>query len=309
MPRRSGVGPLSGRLASYQKIEHAMRPLQMGRLHVSRVVETEGPTSPRFLFAQATPETLAPHRSWLAPHFYVPETDRILMSIQTFIVRTPHHVILVDTCLGNDKPRSNAAWNLRQGTYLADLERAGVRPQDVDYVLCTHLHVDHVGWNTRLEGGRWVPTFPKARYLFAKTEYEFWRDQREPDQAAVFGDSVRPIMDAGLAELVEGEHAIEDGVRLEPTPGHTPGHCSVHLASGGREAVITGDMMHHPIQIAEPDWSSKFCVDPQQAARTRHAFCGRYADRDVLILGTHFAPPTALRIVGAKGRFQPQVPA
>lgn len=280
-----------------------MSAITLGQFQIGRVVEDAGPTSPRFLFAQATRETFAPHAQWLAPHFYVPETDRILMNIQTLVVRTRHHTILVDTCLGNHKPRANPGWNLRNGPFLEHLAQAGVRPEQVDFVLCTHLHVDHVGWNTRLQDGRWVPTFPNARYIFNRTEFEFWRAYPEPEAAQIFADSVQPVVQAGLSLLVEGAHAIEDGVRLEPTPGHTPGHCSVHLGSQGREAVITGDMMHHPIQIAEPEWSSKFCVDPRQAAATRRAFCERYADRDVLILGTHFAPPTALRIVGRGNGF------
>jgi glyoxylase-like metal-dependent hydrolase (beta-lactamase superfamily II) len=284
-----------------------MLPLQIGKIRVARVVDLETPTSPRFLFTQMTPETMKPHLDWAAPHFYDPQADRLLMSIQTFIVKTRHHTILVDTCLGNDKPRAYEGWNLRRGTYLEDLRQVGVVPESVDFVLCTHLHVDHVGWNTRLQDGRWVPTFPRAKYILARKELEFWRETKEPEYAQVFKDSVQPILDAGLAVAVDMNHVLNDEVQLEPTPGHTPGHVSVHLSSAGQEAVVTGDMMHHPVQIAEPDWSSKFCTDPAQAARTRHAFCHRYADRDVWILGTHFAPPTAVRIVSRKGRWRPQI--
>jgi len=283
-----------------------MLPLRLGQIHVSRVVELETPTSPRFLFTQMTPETMRPHLDWAAPHFYVPETNRMLMSIQTFVIRTRHHTILVDTCLGNDKQRAYPEWNLRKGPYLENLRQAGTAPEDVDFVLCTHLHVDHVGWNTRLKDGRWVPTFPRAKYVMARSELDYWRAGTEPESAQVFKDSVQPVLDAGQAMPVAMDHALDDEVRLEPTPGHTPGHVSVHLASGGREAVITGDMMHHPVQIAEPEWSSKFCTDPAQAVRTRQDFCSRYADRDVLILGTHFAPPTAVRIVSRQGRWRPQ---
>jgi len=284
-----------------------MLPLQIGKIHVARVVDLETPTSPRFLFAQMTPETMQLHLDWAAPHFYDPQADRLLMSIQTFVVKTRHHTILVDTCLGNDKPRAYEGWNLRRGTYLEDLRQAGVAPESVDFVLCTHLHVDHVGWNTRLVDGRWVPTFPRAKYILARTELEYWQATHEPESAQVFKDSVQPILDAGQAVAVDTHHVLNDEIQLEPTPGHTPGHVSVHLSSAGREAVITGDMMHHPVQIAEPDWSSKFCTDPAQATRTRRAFCSRYADRDVWILGTHFAPPTAVRIVTRKGRWRPQI--
>jgi glyoxylase-like metal-dependent hydrolase (beta-lactamase superfamily II) len=284
-----------------------MLPLEIGKIHVGRVVDLETPTSPRFLFDQMTPESMQKHLDWAAPHFYNPATNRLLMSIQTFVLKTAHHTILVDTCLGNDKPRAYEGWNMRKGAYLEDLRKAGVSPESVDFVLCTHLHVDHVGWNTRLQDGRWVPTFPNAKYVLARKELEFWRATEEPENAQVFKDSVQPILDAGQALPVDMDHALNDEIQLEPTPGHTPGHVSVHLTSKGKEAVITGDMMHHPVQIAEPDWSSKFCTDKIQSAKTRHAFCGRYADRDVWILGTHFAPPTAVRIISRNGKWKPQV--
>ncbi len=280
--------------------------VKIGQIEVTHVVEDASPTSPRFLFADATRETLAPHAHWLAPHFYTPDTNRIRMAIQTMVVRTPHHTILVDTCLGNHKHRAYEGWHLRNGPFLADLGRAGVRPEDVNYVICTHLHVDHVGWNTRLVNGKWIPTFPKAQYLFAQPEYDYWKTQEEGESGVIFHDSIKPVVDAGLHRLVPVDFALEDGVRFESTPGHTPGHCSVHLTSGGQEAVITGDMMHHPIQIAAPEWCSKFDTDPAQGLATRRAFCGRYSDRDVRILGTHFAVP-ALRIVDDHGKWAVKV--
>ena len=276
-----------------------MAPLTVGRLRIERLVETEGPTSPRFLFPYARPEDFAPHTHWLAPHFYDPTADRLHMSIHSFIVRTPHHTVLVDTCLGNDKPRAVADWHMRSGPWLRDLQALGVAPEAVDFVLCTHLHTDHVGWNTRLADGRWVPTFPNARYVFNRTEFEHWQAADDDEQRQVLTDSVLPIVAAGQALLVEGAHELTDGIALEPTPGHTPGHCSVHLADGGAEAIITGDMMHHPIQIAEPDWCSRFCVDPPRARTTRRAFLARYADTDVRLLGTHFAAPCTGHVVAA----------
>jgi glyoxylase-like metal-dependent hydrolase (beta-lactamase superfamily II) len=166
-------------------------------------------------------------------------------------------------------------------------------------VLCTHLHVDHVGWNTRLEGDRWVPTFPKARYLFGRVELEHWQRAVGADDRQILADSVQPVIDAGLAEAVEIDHALTAEVRLEPTPGHTPGHVSVRIASHGAQAVITGDLMHHPVQCSEPDWHSHFDSDVQQARLTRRAFLGEQADRPVLVLGTHFAPPTGGWVVSA----------
>ena len=188
-----------------------------------------------------------------------------------------------------------------RGTYGAprihrDLRAAGVPPESVDLVICTHLHVDHVGWNTRLDSGRWVPTFPRARHLFAREEWEHWSSERDDDTRRILADSVQPVLDAGLATLVEMDHRVSDELWLEPTPGHTPGHVSVRLRSGDGDAVITGDLMHHPVQIAEPRWGSHFDTDMEQARKTRRAFCERYADGPVTVLGTHFHHPTAGRI-------------
>ena len=180
-----------------------------------------------------------------------------------------------------------------QTSFLADFAEAGFATEDVDTVLCTHMHVDHVGWNTRLVDGRWAPTFDNARYLYAEKEWAHWREQSQEEYGPVIEDSVQPIFDAGLADLVAEDAAVNDEVRLEPTPGHTPGHVSVHIASRGEEAVITGDMIHHPCQIVHPDWSTTADTDQEAAAKTRQAFINRYADRPVLIIGTHFAGPTA----------------
>lgn len=284
----------------------AQMSVKVGQISVTRVIEEAAPTSPRFLFAEATRESLAPHARWMEPYFYTAETNRIRMAIQTMVLRTRHHVILVDTCLGNHKHRAYEGWHLRNGPFLEDLGRAGVRPEDVDYVICTHLHVDHVGWNTRLVNGQWVPTFPKAQYLFAQPEYDFWKTQQDGESGVIFHDSIKPVVDAGQVRLVPVDFAVEDGVRFESTPGHTPGHCSIHLASAGQEAVITGDMMHHPLQIVAPEWCTKFDTDSAQALATRRAFCARYADRDVQIIGTHFSVPS-LRIVGRGDGWQVRV--
>ncbi len=278
-----------------------MKPITLGNLTVSRVIEMEGPLMPpSHLLPDATTEEVETHRHWLAPHFLDPE-GTLIMSIHTYVVRTRHHTILVDTCVGNDKERSLfPGWNKMQGPFLQDLEAAGVKPEQVDYVLCTHLHVDHVGWNTRWQEGRWVPTFPNAKYLFARQEWDYWKKEHEAgkdDSDGAIADSVLPIVEAGKAVLVEGDHAIDDEVWLEPTPGHTPGHVCLHLRSGGKEAVLTGDIMHHPVQCAEPQWSSAFCVDPEKSRTTRRNFLDRYAERDVLILPAHFASPTVGRIV------------
>ena len=212
------------------------------------------------------------------------------------VVETPERTILVDTCIGNDKDRSYPKWNHMQSDFLERLRADGFPPDRFDTVLCTHMHVDHVGWNTRLVADRFVPTFTAARYLYNSAEWEHW--QHEPQEyGPVVEDSVLPVIEAGLADFVEADHEVCAEVQLESTPGHTPGHVSVHIRSRGEEAVITGDMIHHPCQIAHGDWSSTADVDPVLSATTRKEFLRRYADRPVLVLGTHFATPTAGRLV------------
>jgi glyoxylase-like metal-dependent hydrolase (beta-lactamase superfamily II) len=193
-------------------------------------------------------------------------------------------------------------WNGLDLPFLADLAAAGYPPESIDAVVCTHLHVDHVGWNTRLDdGGHWVPTFPNARYLFVRKEFAHWRSvaAAEPDgeRAAVFADSVRPVDDAGLVDLVGDDHRVCDEVRLVPTTGHTPGHASVLIASGGEEALITGDFLHHPCQLARPDWAATPDWDKEMSTRTRHEAFARLADRGTLVIGTHFADPSSGHVV------------
>jgi glyoxylase-like metal-dependent hydrolase (beta-lactamase superfamily II) len=268
---------------------------KIGAVRITRVIEIEGSSPGTFFFEEATPERLLQH-AWLRPHFLTAE-GRAIASIHALVIESEGRTILVDTCIGNDKPREVKAWNLRQGRFLADLDEAGFSRERIDTVLCTHLHVDHVGWNTMLVDKRWVPTFPNARYLFARKEWEHWsREPPGPDRE-VRNDSVRPVIEAGLADLVEADHRLTSEVFLEPTPGHTPGHVSVRIVSQGAEAVITGDLMHHPVQCAQPRWASRFDVDAEAARRTRRDFLERHAGRPVLVLGTHFATPTAGRIV------------
>jgi glyoxylase-like metal-dependent hydrolase (beta-lactamase superfamily II) len=205
-------------------------------------------------------------------------------------VETPARRIVVDTGLGNDKEgRRVPTWNNRTGPFLETMTAAGFPPESIDTVLCTHLHVDHVGWNTRLVDGKWVPTFGNACYVFGKTEYEYWRDHSvEPDHIAVFNDSVKPIADAGEAELVADHHRLTDEITLIPTPGHSPGHMSVHIRSDGEEGLLTGDVAHHPCQMAHLDWSSTADSDPAQSVVTRHELFSRFADTPTLVIGGHF---------------------
>ena len=272
---------------------------QIGDVRISRIVESEGPTPGTFLFADATPEKLLQH-AWLKPHF-MRDDGMLISSIHAFVVESQGKTIVVDTCVGNDKPREVKNWNMRKGRFLEDMAEAGFPRERVTTVLCTHLHVDHVGWNTMLKDGKWVPTFPKARYLIGKKEYDYWSTHADGQDRTVQNDSVRPVLEAGLADLVESDHKLTSEVYLEPTPGHTPGHVSVRINSKGGDAVITGDLMHHPVQCGLPEMGSRFDVDADAARRTRRAFCEKYKDGKVMVLGTHFATPTAGK-VSADGR-------
>ena len=266
---------------------------KIGDVSIHRYVELTTASLGPHLLPQATPEALAEHR-WLAP--FLDERQRLLLSMHSFVVETPDRTILVDTCIGNDKDRSYPKWNHMQSDFLQRLSADGFPPDRFDTVLCTHMHVDHVGWNTRLVADRFVPTFTAARYLYNSAEWDHWRHEPQ-EYGPVAEDSVLPVIEAGLADFVGADHKVCPEVQLESTPGHTPGHVSVHIRSRGEEAVITGDLIHHPCQIAHDDWSSTADVDPVLSAATRKDFLRRYADRPVLILGTHFATPTAGRLV------------
>jgi glyoxylase-like metal-dependent hydrolase (beta-lactamase superfamily II) len=291
-----------------------MRHLALGNVNISRVIEMEGGAAikPQQLLPDATSEVIESHRHWLMPHFLTAE-GMLTGSIHTYVIHTRYHTILVDTCVGNDKTRSFPGCNQMQGPYLKTLEQvAGIKPEQVDYVLCTHFNVDHVGWNTRLMSGKWVPTFPNAKYLFALKEWEFWKHKWDKDKNTEDGsiaDSVIPVIEARKAVLVECDHIIDDQVFLEPTPGHTPGHVCVHIKGGGREAIMSGDIMHHPVQTAEPQWNSSFCIDPKEAAATRRMFLERNADTGRLILAAHFPTPTVGTIVASGNSFRFKVAA
>ena len=254
---------------------------RIGEVTVTKIVELEVTGGSRFILPQATPEAILPI-GWLRPDF-ADERGRLKMSIHALVVETSSRRIVVDTCLGNDKEnRHIPTWNRLQTSFLADLAAAGYARETIDAVICTHLHVDHVGWNTMLVEGRWVPTFPKARYLMGRVELAHWTSRHErEDMSAVLADSVTPVWEAGLVDLVETDHRICDEVSLVSTLGHTPGHVSVRIASKGEEALITGDFMHHPCQIAHPEWSSTADSDPAEARLTRERMLthlARYPD-------------------------------
>ena len=262
---------------------------QVGGVKISRVVEMEVTGGSRFILPDATRDVCRGYR-WMFPHF-MDDAGNLVMSIHALVVDTGARRIVVDTCIGNDKDRDIPTWSHLQTSFLADLEAAGYPRESIDTVLCTHLHVDHVGWNTMLVAGEWVPTFPNARYLVGETEWRYW-DERTTS-AQVLADSVRPVIDAGLVDFVPVDHQVCDEVWLEPTPGHTPGHVSVRISSGAEDALITGDCIHHPCQMTRTDWCSSADTDQALGLETRESLLERMVDTDVLVIGTHFATPTA----------------
>ncbi len=282
-----------------------MNQLQFGDILVDRLIEDEGlGFDPFFFFPDSTEEGWELEKDWLMPRFLDAETGRMIRAIQSYVIRTDHHTILVDACVGNDKERpSTPVWNNMQTPWLANFRALGVDPAEVDFVLCTHLHADHVGWNTQLVDGRWVPTFPNAKYIFHRDEYAFWEENGDaiegPGSAdGCFEDSVLPVMEADQAELVGGDYQIDDRLTLEPMAGHSPGHVVLNLNAAGRQAVFCGDVIHHAVQCARPEWNSRFCWDKEMSRATRRKFVERHADTDTLIMPGHFPAPTAGRIVG-----------
>jgi glyoxylase-like metal-dependent hydrolase (beta-lactamase superfamily II) len=277
---------------------------RIGAVTVTKVVELEATGGSRFILPQASREAILPI-DWLRPHF-ADDEGRLKMSIHALVVETPNRRIVVDTCLGNDKEnRRIPTWNNLRTNFLADLAAAGYPRETIDTVLCTHLHVDHVGWNTMRIGAHWVPTFPRARYLMGRVEFGHWMHQHEhEDMVAILADSVRPVADAGLVDLVETDARICEEVSLVPTIGHTPGHVSVRISSAGHEALITGDFMHHPCQIAHPEWSSTADSDAAQAQATRERMLDELAGKPTLVIGTHFAGATAGHIIREGGAFR-----
>jgi glyoxylase-like metal-dependent hydrolase (beta-lactamase superfamily II) len=271
----------------------------VGDLTIHRLIEQETTFFPALdFFPKLTPELLAENKPWMKQAGAIDDSDTLILCFQSYIVTTPHHTILIDSCIGNDKPLSaRPKWNMKtDDTYVRGLKAAGFSFGDIDYVMCTHLHVDHVGWNTRLENGRWVPTFPNARYVFAKGEFDYWTEQNAKAEVPPFVDSVLPVVEARKAEIVQNDFSIGDHARILPTPGHTPGHVAIAFGKGKDDAIFAGDLMHTPLQTHHPELSPKFDVDPAQAAVTRRNFLERYCDTDTLCCTAHFPSPSSGKI-------------
>jgi glyoxylase-like metal-dependent hydrolase (beta-lactamase superfamily II) len=278
-----------------------MQPLQVGDVTITSIIERDGPwRRPAEMFPAYDPELGARHLKTLDPVVFDAASGRMVITYQTFVVRTPKHTILVDTCTGEDKGYP-APMDFPKAPWLEGFAAAGLRFEDIDYVFCTHLHIDHCGWNTVLRDGRWVPTFPRAKYVFHKGEYAAWEEATKRGAnppGNVWRYNCEPIVAAGQALLVEDGYALDDTVSLQPTPGHSPCHCCVNITSRGQRAVVTGDLMHHALQVREPQWSTVFDWDAKQAAASRRGFLAEVAETPTLVLPIHFPGPTAGRVRG-----------
>ena len=288
--------------------------MKIGRIQIDRVADLENvrvPTSRGF--PQLTREMLQGYAAEFGPRHVDPVTLDLIMSFHTLVLRIGDKVILIDSCIGNDKNRPNhtvLGWSHRRGNFLEKLAAIGVTPEKVDVVMCTHLHADHVGWNTKLMNGRWVPTFPNARYIMAEAEYRHWLDQHRLGASlsldkvtagsavvhGAFADSVLPVVESGQAEMVPSTFKLQAGIHMEPAPGHTLGHVMIHIEDGSEHGVCTGDLIHHPFQFSCPEMPTAYCEAPELASQTRVAFCDRYADTKTLVMPAHFSAPSAGRI-------------
>ena len=276
---------------------------KLGELEIHRAIESEVPIFDTFtFFPDATREVVEANKDWLMPRYIDPKTIEVILCIQSYVIKTSHHTILVDTCVGNHKSRpARPSWHMQNSPFIEELASVGVHPEEVDFVLFTNLHVDHVGWNTKLLDGRWVPTFPNAKYIFSRNEFELWAARYEKGETVpvplVYEDSVLPIVEAGQAIIVEDTHQIDDGMWLEPAPGHTPGHVMLNLKSGEETALMSGDVIHHPLQLIRPEWSSRACEDPHLSAVSRTKMLERVADTNTLLCPAHFGSPTMGHVI------------
>lgn len=268
---------------------------RVGQVQVTGIYETDIVTKACDFLPGFDASLIAPHLPWLAPHHYDPATGEVRMPVRTWLVRDGRRTFLIDTCLGNHKDRLGIpGLHQLETPWLERLADAGVAPDEVDFVLCTHLHVDHVGWNTRLENGRWTPTFRNATYVAARAELDHLEAAEGTLDRLIWRDSVAPIVEAGQVMAVDGEDLVGDLLAVRPTPGHTPGHIRLELRSDGRLGVFSGDILHSPIQAPFWRWSTTFCADPARAAETRRELLAFCAEEDALLIPAHFnAQPVA----------------
>lgn len=272
--------------------------MDLGGVRITRVVEASDPLlRPAEIFPDSTPQIIHANLDWMAPRFYDPGTDKLVITIQSFLLQAGGRNIVVDTCVGDCKRRLRPEFDQQRWHWLDRLQAAGVQPEDVHVVVSTHLHVDHVGWHTQMVNGEWKPTFPNARYLFTHPEWDYWRENEGHLALArtgdYIGDSVWPLFHCGLADLVPMDHEIFPGIALVPLPGHTPGHVGVSVQGAHSHALLTADLFHHPLQCCYPHWNTRFCLDPERSRSTRMSTMARLAEAGTLLMPSHFPGPNA----------------
>lgn len=289
---------------------------RIGGYTVTRIEEMLTPGfKPEFLFPDFDAQVLQSHPQLKQPGFWHEGSARLMSSMHSWLLQSDRHTILIDTGCGNQKERARPLFerfHQLEHPYLDRLRAAGVAPEDVTLVINTHLHVDHVGWNTRLQNGQWVPTFPRARYVWGASEWAHWGEQGQgaallPENLPVIDDSVRPIWEAGLSEMADDHSTLLPGLSLQRLPGHTAGQMMVVLDDGQQCAVFAGDALHQPMQVYRPDWNSRFCEDPQTARSSRRYLLEFCAERQALLFPAHFGAPHAGQIQrrGADFAFSP----
>jgi glyoxylase-like metal-dependent hydrolase (beta-lactamase superfamily II) len=290
-----------------------MTTATIGAAKLTRIEETYEPNfEARTFFADWRDEIVAPHLGWMVPNHFDPASGRLKLSIHSWLLDIGGRKILIDTCIGNHKSRKHRPfWDNLNTPYLERLAAAGVKPEEIDMVMCTHLHVDHVGWNTRLDNGRWVPTFPNAKYVFSKTDYDYFLAiDRDPQKGPAIGgalrDSVLPIVEAGLAQMVDGAQALEEHLSLDPSPGHTPGHFVIKLESESKAAFFCGDVLHHALQVYFPHWNSFACLDQDDARTSRRKLLENCAGSGALLAPQHFGAPHLCHVDAKGDAFTPR---
>jgi glyoxylase-like metal-dependent hydrolase (beta-lactamase superfamily II) len=291
-----------------------MSVLTIGQARITRIEETYLPVyPPRHILPEWTDAIAAEHADWLAPNHYDSAKDLIKLSVHSWLLQVGGKKILIDACCGNHKVRpTRPFWNMLDTPYLDRLAAAGARPAEIDYVMCTHLHHDHVGWNTQLRDGRWVPTFPNARYVISKSDFEYYRaldadpNKAEPVEFGTFRECVLPVVEAGRADLVTGQHRLNEHVEIVPAPGHSAGHVVFRLESGGERAVFIGDVLHHLMQVYYPHWNFPKNSDAEQARASRRTVLEHRAATGALMLPAHVGAPFAGYIEAIAKGFRPR---
>ena len=290
-----------------------MVEVKLGGATATRIEETYEPNfeATKF-FADWTPDTVRQHRDWMVPNHYDEASGWLKLSIHSWLIKVGGKRILIDTCVGNHKPRPHRPkWDMMQSKYLERLAAAGVEPDQIDMVMCTHLHVDHVGWNTRLDNGKWVPTFKNAKYVWSREDFDFYEKldkdpQKGPANAGSFRDSVLPVVEAGLAQMVSGAAVLDENLSVDPAPGHTPGTIAIKFESQGSKALFCGDILHHAVQVFNPQWNSFACLDQVNAPKSRRAALEHCAGSGALLMPCHFGAPFTCHIDHKGSGFAPR---